>query len=75
MDNYIFVSGSALWVFIACVVIVLITCIILGCGHIKTLNENYKLKLENEMLNRELEEKRKLVYKTTFKIPMVEQNG
>ena len=72
MDNYLILDGITLWVFLACVVTILISVISLGGAHIKTLKENNKLKLENELLNRELESGKYSKYKATFKVPEVE---
>lgn len=71
MDSYLILDGVTLWVFLACVVVILIGVISLGIAHINTLKENGKLKLENELLNRELEEGKYSKYKATFKVPEV----
>ncbi len=71
MDSYLILDGVALWVLLACVVVVLIGIICLGTGYIAELRENNRLKLENELLNRELEAGKYSKYKATFKVPEV----
>jgi len=72
MNNYLHINGVALWVALGCVVTFIIATVCLGIGHIYTLKEIGKLKLENELLNRELERGKYSKYKATFKVPEVE---
>ena len=54
MDNYIFISGAPLWVFLGIAIIFVIFFIVLGCAYIKECRENQYYKERCHKLCREL---------------------
>ena len=53
MENYIFISGIPLWIFLVLLSLIVLSLILLGRAYITTANENVRLKQHNTRLRQE----------------------
>lgn len=75
MKQIILKDGIALWILLACGVTALAGTFCIGALHLKALKENYTLKLKNTYLKEELSRVKDRLYKISYKIPEVDNNG
>ena len=74
MENYLYLNGSSMYIFLCMLIFIMVAAIVLGKAYVDEKENNHKLKETIKTLKADKKGLENKIYKMNFKVPEVEES-